>query len=57
MSVPFDPATWSDAAILIKAQAAGIDLPPECLQGVKANLALLADRWAIVAAALREEDL
>ena len=51
------PAAWSDEEIVAQAKEAGIDLPPECLPGVRANLALLEERWARVTAALREEGL
>lgn len=54
---PFHPAAWSEEEIAARAREAGIELPGECLPGVKANLALLEDRWATVAAALREEGL
>lgn len=54
MSAPFHPTDWSDEQITQAASAVGIDLPPECLPGVKANLALLEDRWATVSAALAE---
>lgn len=50
----FHPTGWNDEQIAQAAQAVGIDLPPECLPGVKANLALLEDRWNTVSAALRE---
>lgn len=53
----FHPTQWSEEAVIAKAREAGIDLPAACLPGVKGNLALLEDRWAIVAAALREEGL
>lgn len=54
MSMDFHPTGWSDDQIAQAEQAVGIDLPPECLPGVKANLALLEDRWNTVSAALRE---
>jgi hypothetical protein len=53
--IPFHPTGWREDEIAAKAREAGIELPAECLPGVKANLALLEDRWATVAAALREE--
>jgi hypothetical protein len=57
MSEPFHPTAWSDEQITQAAGAVGIALPPECLPGVKANLALLEDRWATVSAALQEIEL
>jgi hypothetical protein len=54
MSAPFHPTGWSEAEIIAAARLAGIEMPPECLPGVKANLALLEDRWATVSAALQE---
>lgn len=54
MSDTFHPTGWSEAQIIAALQEAGIALPEECLPGVKANLALLEDRWATVSAALRE---
>ena len=39
-----DPQPLSDSAILEAARATlDLDIPPECLAGVSANLALLAD--------------
>lgn len=48
----FHPTQWSEEEILARARAVGIAMPPECLAAVKANLALLEDRWATVSAAL-----
>ncbi|WP_206244782.1 DUF4089 domain-containing protein [Novosphingobium terrae] len=48
----FDPTNWTEQQIREKAQAQGLTLPDACLPGVKANLALLEDRWATVDAAL-----
>jgi hypothetical protein len=54
MSEAFAPTDWSDEEITARLAIAGITLPPECLAGVRANLALLQDRWAVVSAALEQ---
>jgi hypothetical protein len=48
----FHPTGWSEDQIRDKALAQGLNLPDACLPGIKANLALLEDRWATVEAAL-----
>lgn len=50
----FRPGGWDDAQIRETATAAGLTLPEVCLPGVRANLALLEDRWATVQAALQQ---
>ncbi|MDE1916554.1 MAG: hypothetical protein KGJ57_01875 [Sphingomonadales bacterium] len=54
MTDVFTPTRWSEAEILDRFRAAGVALPAPCLPGVKANLALLEDRWRVVQAALAE---
>lgn len=51
----FHPTQWGEEEILARARVAGIAMPPDCMAGVKANLALLEDRWATVSAALPED--
>ena len=44
-----DPSSLSDAAILEAARALlDLEVPPECLPGVRANLALLAGHARLV---------
>jgi len=44
-----DPPPLSDAAMLEAARALlDLDIPPECLAGVRANLALLAEHARLV---------
>lgn len=52
MTQDFTPTRWNEAAIVERLRAEGIDVPAECLPGVKANLALLEDRWQVVSAVL-----
>ncbi|WP_157098997.1 hypothetical protein [Novosphingobium rosa] len=52
MTEDFHPTGWSEQHIRDEARRQGLTLPDACLPGVKANLALLEDRWATVEAAL-----
>jgi hypothetical protein len=52
MTGGFHPTGWSEEQIRDKALAQGLNLPDTCLPGIRANLALLEDRWATVEAAL-----
>jgi len=55
VNTPFHPTAWRDEEVAARAREVGIDLPPECLPGVKANLALLEERWALLAAAVPDD--
>lgn len=52
MAEGFHPTRWSEDQIRDRALAQGLNLPDACMPGIKANLALLDDRWATVEAAL-----